>query len=355
MEGAPFVLSPEAVVPESLSLVRLQRCPPERVARHGRALLAAVEAGGPPTLAVIELKGEALLLGRHQRGRSALNLEAVTAAGLPVHRRLGGGRALRVGEGVVAVLLALPAPSALLEAPIGPEKALNRHVRGLLPALTKLSDVAVAYFGRDVLIARLRAGSRRLAIVSQETTPTGAVLIEAWVQVRGDATLPPPLSGYLPHGDPEHAGPPAITLRELTARKPSFDELVDAIADGFHTSHGVEVVHRDLQSLAAPEAPGEPVFEEEEGLGWSGLCDVPIGFVEALARAEGGRVREVRLRGDFLAPAFVREGLERALVGEAPAFEALGRVTNEWFARPFASSLGLTRLRVFPDAVLAAL
>ena len=96
------------------------------------------------------------------------------------------------------------------------------------------------------------------------------------------------------------------------------------------------------------------VWEDETGFEESGVADVPVGFVEALVKVDGDRVGEVRLRGDFVAPAFVIQSLENELAGKPLDFRTLGTAVDEAFQRPFAAMLGVTRMRVFPDAVLAA-
>src|SRR5690606_7251868 len=97
-----------------------------------------------------------------------------------------------------------------------------------------------------------------------------------------------------------------------------------------------------------------PVAEEESGWEESGVADVAIGFVEALVRTEGERIAAARLRGDFIAPAFVLRDLEAALAGSPLVFDAIGRHVDEAFHRPFAAILGVRSLRVLADAVLAA-
>ncbi len=336
-----------------LLLHRLKGAAPDRVGPLGQALLDRAEAG-EAGLAVVELAGRGLLLGRHQRGRSALDLARVEAEGLTASRRSGGGRALEAGEGRVAVLLALPRPDTYLASPAGADKVLNRHARGLLAALRTLTGLPVVYFGRDELVARPAAGSRALASISQDGRPSGAVLLEALVAIERGTAPPEGLDGYPPHGDAKSLGAPPTTVAELTGRPPSFDELVEAVSGGYAASHGAEVAPRPLAPRVAAAPPGPAPLEDEAGLEESGVADVAIGFAEALVRHDGARVLEARLRGDFIAPAFAVRALEASLAGVELAFPAIGAKVDEAFRLPFATVLGLAKLRVLADAVLAA-
>lgn len=327
-------------------------CAPERFARIGAALLAQMDAQADavPRLVVAEITGEAVLLGRHQRASSALDRAAVEAAGLPVHRRLGGGRALRAGAGTVGVLLALPDPGALLPSPVGADKVINRYVRGLLSGLTLVSGGSpVHFFGRDFVSAE----SRQLGRVSQDGTQRGAAVFEAIVGVERGIELPMELGGYPEHGDPRAMGPEGVTLASLWKAPHPFEEIAEKIASGYARMYGCA---EERSAAVVPEGePPEPAVWEDEG-GWeeSGVADVAIGFAEALVRHDGSVVREVRLRGDFVAPAFFVRRLEADLAGCPLDFESLGARVDAAFHQPGVAVHGLRSLRVLAEAVLAA-
>src|SRR5690606_30180781 len=119
-------------------------------------------------------------------------------------RRAGGGRAAVAGEGTVGVILALPSVGALLPAPVGADRLLNRYVRGLLAGRTSLgAGTGAHYFGRDFVSAE----GRPLALVSQDGTRRGAAILEALVGISRPVPLPPSESGYPEHGDPRAHGP----------------------------------------------------------------------------------------------------------------------------------------------------
>jgi len=325
-----------------------------------RDLLQEVEQSGVPTLLVTELAGEAILLGRHQRASSALSSAALAGA-TPLARRAGGGRAIAAGQGRIGVALALPEASALLAGPIGADKIVNRYVRGLNVGLTACGAGRGAhYFGRDFVSAE----SRQIAVVSQDGTPGGAVLFEAVVAIDRPLSLPEGARGYPAHGDARADGPPHVALAELWKAPRPFEEIAEAIRGGYERVYGVSVTEGGEPAPEPPAGTGratEPadglvpsVHEDEADFEESGVADVPIGFVEALVRVEGDVLREVRLRGDFIAPTFVLRDLERALAGMPLAFGALGTAVDEAFRRPGAAILGVTRMRIFPDAILAA-
>jgi hypothetical protein len=326
-----------------LRLHTLPRCPVEHLVRLEQALLDQAE----PALLVAELQGSAILLGRHQRAASALERGRVALAREPVLRRLSGGRALHAGDGLVAVALALPSAGALLPAPIAADKLLNRHVRGLLQALRRVTSLPVNYFGRDYLAAPGGA----VAVVGQEGTAGGAVLLEAIVSLSAAHDLPAELRGYPVHSDARADGPRAVPLTTL-APGADFAALASAVAEGYGAAYGADLV--EAPPPAPAQAPGPDAAEDEAGLEESGVADVPIGFVEALCRHDGAVLTEARLRGDFIAPSFVIRALEASLPGTPLEFEALGRKVDAALRAPHACLLGVRHVRVFPDALLAA-
>jgi lipoate-protein ligase A len=328
-----------------LRVAILPGCPPARFGRLGAGLLAVPPPG--PTLVVAELAGDGLLLGRHQRAASTLDLAAVRARGLAVVRRVGGGRSVAAGDGTVGVLLATPSGERLADAPFTVDRTLNRYVRGLLSGLRDLGARSAAWFGRDFVAA----DSRRVAAVSQEAGPDGPLLLEAVIGVRRPVAPDDALLRHRPHADPRVAGPPAVTLAELAGRTPSFDEVAAALMRGWGELHRrePEPVEGDL-----PEAPVPDALEDEAGLAAGAPVEVPIGFVEALAGAAAGRLVAPRLRGDLMAPAHVLSALEGSLEGAPLDALEVGQRVDAAFRLPFAFAHGLRSLRALADAALQA-
>jgi hypothetical protein len=224
---------------------------------------------------------------------------------------------------------------------------LNRYVRGLLTGLRSCGARAAAWFGRDFV----SSDTRRVAVVSQEGTAEGTTALEAVVAVSRDLALPEDLGGYPPHGDPRAAGPPPASLSALAGRPVAADEVCQALARGFAAAAGLEAAPWEGPPGEGPALPGE---EPEEGLAGSGVAEISIGFVEALVRREGNRIAEARLRGDFIAPAFAVESLERSLAGCPLAFAEVGRRVDAAFRAPGACILGLRELAILARVVLAA-
>ncbi len=383
---------------------------PERILPTAAALLAEVgrrdRPGHPPDpiLWIARLREPAVLLGRLQRAASALALpleaagssEAgpppglphestgpgpVRTGGLPVGRRAGGGRALRAGAGTVIVLFALPYPGALLPRPVPIDRVINRYVRGLNAGLALAGVPGGGFYpGRDFVTA----GGGRIAAVAQEAAPRGPVLFEAVLAVNETLALPDRMNGY--PEDPEsemdrilkvpeerRAARAWSTLSELRGGALDFEEIADALRRGYARTYDCSLValgpeETGVAGSGAGAATGTvagtaagswpPVLESEEGFARSGVADVPIGYVEALVRplpAEGApSIGEVRLRGDFMAPAWIVRELELALAGCPLEFLEVGRRIDAAFRRPGAFVHGLDSLRILAEAVLEA-
>ena len=310
--------------------------------RLARGLLGLVAGARDPRLLVCELVGDAICLGRYQRARTAIR-------GFPTRfRRLGGGVAIAAGTGTIGVAFALP---ALGEVP--PDKVLNRWVRGLDAGLTRAGAPGVHFFGRDHVVA----SGRRLGAVSQEITPAGEALFEAIVAVDRPLTLPLEVRGYPTHGDPKLTGLRDVTLAELAARSLTFSGIAEAIAEGYAGIHRFSLA-RDGEpppEITQPLWPPIDEDEEERGLEWSGVADVPIGFVEALARGEGGAIAAARIRGDFLMPSSLVAAMERQVVGAALDYGAIAtRLQAVLAASPIGFLHGLKDVGILAEAILTA-
>src|SRR5262249_34918728 len=161
------------------------------------------------------LTGDAVLLGRFQRAPSTVDLAGARQKGLAVLRRLGGGRAIRAGEGTLGMLLGVPNLGALLLKPVGPDKVLNRYVRGLCGGITA-AGVTAHYFGRDFV----SAAHRQVAVLSQDggAGARGAAVLEALVAVTRSLELPSGTARFRPHTDPRSVGPAYAALSDLWDR-----------------------------------------------------------------------------------------------------------------------------------------
>ena len=329
----------------ALQVALLPRCDPARFVRVEAGLLAR---GHPaPILVIADFARPALLLGRHQRAASTIDLVAARARGLSPQRRAGGGRTLLVSEGTIGLYLQTPPGTPLASAPFPPDRTTNRYVRGLLAALRQLGARQAAWFGRDFV----SNSGRQVATVSQEGTPAGTVALEAFLAVSRSLEPPAELRRDGLHSDPRARGPAAVSLAELAARTPSFDEVAAALMAGWGGSSGQvpEPVDGALPEVELPSAE-----EDETGLSTSGPIEIPIGFLEALTAAAAGRLVGPRLRGDFIAPAAAVAALEAALEGAPLDAGEVGRRVNQAFHQPGAFLQGVTGLGTLAQAVLDA-
>jgi len=329
----------------SLQVALLPGCDPALFLRVEAGLLARGHA--EPLLVVASFATPVMLLGRHQRASSVVDLAAVRSRGLPLLRRAGGGRCLLAAKGTAAVFLYTP-PGEVLVAPAFPaDRITNRYVRGLLSALRSLGAERAAYFGRDFV----SADKRQLAIVSQEATGAGALAFEAFVPMEQSLALPPELAAGPSHSDTRAGGPPAASLSEFSGGPVAFDALAAALAEGWGKLSG-----RERAPLAGqlPEGELPPAQEDEVGLSGSGPVEIPIGFLEVLTGVAAGRLVGPRLRGEFISPAETVRALELALEG-APLDEAeIGRRVDAAFHGPAAFLHGVRELGTVALAVMAA-
>jgi hypothetical protein len=329
----------------SLRLALLPGCDPARFLRVEEGLLARGFPGA--VLVAASFASPAILLGRHQRASSVLDLPAARARGLSPVRRAGGGRSLLAGEGTVGVFLYTP-PGEVLVAPAFPaDRITNRYVRGLLSALRHLGAERAAYFGRDFV----SADRRQVAVVSQEATSAGALAFEAFVAARTPLALPAGLARGAVHSDTRAGGPPAASLSEFSGGPVDFETIAAALADGWGKLSG-----RAVTPFAGTLPEGElPLAEEDEvGLSTSGPVEIPIGFLEALTGFAGGGLVGPRLRGDFISPAETVRQLEIALEGVPLDEVEIGRRVDAAFHGPGAFLHGVRELGTVALAVVAA-
>jgi lipoate-protein ligase A len=315
-----------------------------------RALLARAVAEGRGTLRVSRFEGDVLALGRWHLG-------PVGAPDVEVHRRLTGGRAAAAGAGFVNVSLALPHRSALVaEDPfaLAPEQVLNRAVRGLLGGL-EAAGLAAVYPGRDLLTV----AGRPVAVLGLEVDATGATLIDAVLAVERDQSLLPRL---LDRADPSGAVAAPMTRPEdvtsmarALGRTPGFDEVVAWIRRGYEARLGIGFV-----------AEASPPADDDGGafvrarvrrpeLDRHARSPTMLGVLETHCALDAtGRLSDVMLAGDFLAPSDTVARLEHALRGCPAVAERLERVVGDVVRPPGAFILGVGPLRTIVGTLLQA-
>ncbi len=315
-----------------------------------RVLLARARARGHGTLRISGLADDVLALGRW-------HLCPAGGAGVVTARRLGGGRAAASGAGFVHVSLALPHRSALSsESPLAlaPEQVLNRAVRGVLGGLEAMG-VAVLYPGRDLLTA----AGRPLGVLGLEVDRVGATLVEAVLSVERDQSVLPHL---LERADrtgvvvaPMLSADDVTCVARVLDRVPSFDELVAAIRHAYETRLGVAFVLEE-----PPDGPPDADAFVRSRLPRPELdrrarTATMLGTLEThCALGDDGRLREVMLVGDFLAPSDTVARLEESLRGCPASLAAIAEVIDHVVRPPADFVLGIHPLGTIAETIMRA-
>jgi hypothetical protein len=249
-----------------------------------------------PLLWISPVVRREICLGAFQRARSALSPGAL-AGPQTITRRVSGGPALDLGPGTLHVLLALPSPSALLDADA--PRLVNRHVRPLLRALTRLGALA-QYFGRDwVTVAHRPAGWVGFA----HDSASGACCFEAFVALSHPFALDLSLDGYPARVVAPFLGKSPATVEQAAGKSLSMERAAALIGEAYEALGGGIA----RASWAAEQV--RPVAGDERAP-WGGLVEAPIGFLGARGGAtEGG------FGGDLLGSADLIARLDEAVRG----------------------------------------
>jgi len=268
---------------------------------------------------------EAVVLGAYQRSSE---LEAATARAQPRSRRGSGGAETRVGPGTVWMQLSLAEPSALVACE--PSRLLNRYVRPLVRAITKLG--ATAQYGDRDFVSALRGGARApVAYVAfAHDAQTKRALVEAIVAV---------------------STPFAVRDRaSYLGRAPSTLEALGAVGDVDRAANAILAAYADAyEALAIVDAvPAcKEAAEIEQEAPWTATEREAIGVVGA-GRDRAGALRiggELMVSRDVLAAA--ERAVDRA-TNEHDIDRALDRLASGDVAL-----LGVRSLRSLRACVLA--
>jgi len=261
---------------------------------------------------IAPIVGEGIALGAFQRARSTLDLARLEGSGLSIVRRATGGPALRVGRGQVFVGIELREPSAL-GGVADPGRALNRHVRPILRALTSLGDIAATSGGRDIILAR-RTPIAWVGVGHERKTKR--TTLEAVINVSRTFALDPSLD--LAHGAiaPRFNGATPATLADVHARAIEAPAVVEAIARELAMIAG-----GDVDKIALPSLPSTRVNPDEAP--FTAMIEEAIGLIGAVV--ERGAVT---IGGDLMASSDVLLDLgERA--AHCADDDALGAAIDE--------------------------
>jgi hypothetical protein len=292
------------------------------------SLQAFLQASGP-ALYLCEVERPEIVLGAFQRAASALRTDQGRQPGVPpgageagggpeplegaiVTRRMSGGPALVAGPGTLHLVLTLPDPRWLV-ADADVPRLVNRHVRPLLKALTRLGAQA-HYFGRDwVSVAHRPAAWVGFA----HHAAADACLFEAFVALDEPFALPERLDGYPPRGNPRFLGKAPASVSEAAGRRVEPATAIEAIAAAY-----------DQLSIAMSGKPlprGSIDAQTQQALRplaldarppWSSLVEEAIGFVgySGSSSAAGDAADDrPELGGDLLASIDLVEAMNHAL------------------------------------------
>jgi hypothetical protein len=296
----------------------------ELAARSRTALDAPLEEDAELWLA--EPADEAVLLGCFQRGCEVTDTR-------PLARRGSGGAAVLVGPGSLWLGLALAHPAALVACDAS--KLLNRHVRPLLRALTKVGCDA-RYFGRDWVSIKHRPGA---ALGFAHDAQSGRSFVEALIAVRTPFALGA-RGSFLGH-EPG-------TLESIVGNAIDVARLRDAIVGAYGTTY--ERTTRSL-ALATP-----PLVKDEEELRadppWRATREEALGVIAAGPDARG----VLRLGGELLASRDAVANVERdvAALGRGASPTEVERIVTRAFTAPGVATLGVRSFARVSDVLVHA-
>lgn len=260
------------------------------------------------------LAGDALLVIARPSSRATV-LGALQRATAPAMRRGSGGAAASVGPGTLWIALSLARASALVACE--PARILNRYVRPLLRALTKVGATA-KYFDRDWI----SVANRPAALVGlAHDAASGRALFEAIVAVshpfaQGDRAS---YLGKSPGTLAEIVG--AVDLASLEAA------VVDAYASAYARSPVDVAPTRAIDRTLAPVDPP-----------WIATASCPIGEIGAGPDARG----VLRVGGDFMASRDAVAALESRAA--AAPLDEIPAIVDAAFGAPSVALFGLRDL-----------
>ena len=318
--------------------------PLETFARDHLAICRVADASDTATIRVWRAAAAGVSLGRyHRRPEGAVALT----------RRITGGRPHGVGPGIVCMTGVYPSLDWLAagHARLLPEQVLNRALRPLLATL-RGGGVDAFYPGRDLVTV----SGRPLAVASFTALPDGVIVVTAAVAA---ATSLSETAAAIRQADPEgvvtfdaDALANGTTLEELAPGRATIDWAAELAAHAAEAQVCEATVAADVLAPSTDVGPAFDALQGERGAAPAGqsltyAIDM-LGAIEAAARLEGGRIAELTLSGDIIAPFATVEELSAALIGEPPTRAAADRALLEVLARPGRFLLGV---RDFPGLV----
>jgi hypothetical protein len=323
---------------------------PARASALAALALREAQARSHAILCTYAIPGDAVSLGRYHVVPGSADEH-----GIGLVRRTGGGRLAPLGSGFAGVVLALPHRASLLapSTTLVPEQILNRYVRGLLGALESLG-IRGYYPGRDVVTV----DGRIVASVGFELAPDGTTLVEMSVAVGRSFAC---VSTFADRADPSGIVPMELLLPEqatciadVVGRAPDLGEMTAALATGFASRLGCDAAVAD----GFASVPTDPSWLDAGRLAphldrHAAVRDL-LGVIEVYAASTGGRVDDVRVCGDLLAPSATVARLEAAFRGTSIDRETLRRRVGDALVEADDVLLGVRDPATVGDLVFEA-
>lgn len=278
-----------------------------------------------PALALAPASRRAVVLGAFQRASSALctsphDLDLVTV------RRQSGGPTLIVAPSTLHLALALPRVDALV-ADADVPRLVNRHVRPLLRALTRLGKPA-QFPGRDVVTL----GGRPTAWVGfAHHAASGACLFEALIGIDEPVWPAAHLDGYPPRRSPPLGGKAPASLRDVVGERIDAARVADVVTASYEQAFGAGLVVTPIDLLT-------PCVDERPP--WGAVVEEVIGFVGASLHHDGSPpAPRAEIGGDFLASSDLIESMSGELTLAAREVAAQGIEPERRIEGAFAAAL----------------
>lgn len=248
------------------------------------------------------LVSESVALGAFQRVKSAVDQRALEGSGTTLVRRATGGPAIRIGRGRVYLALHLRSPDAL-GGVADPARALNRHVRPLLRALTSLGSVSAISGGRDLVLM----GSDPVAWVGiGHERRTQRTVLEAVIDVSAGFAVEDSVDLAAGAIAPRWQGKPVRTLEDVLGRKVEPAEVVEAILREL-----AAVAEGSARRVELPALPRSRVDAEQ--LPFTAMIEESVGLIGAVVERD-----RVALGGDLYASTDALEELGARLFSFGP-------------------------------------
>lgn len=291
----------------------------------------------PAELLVAPLEGDrACFLGQFERNTASPKFGG--GVSLPTFRRGSGGGPILVGPGLIYVNLRLATPSALT--PCDAAKLLNRYVRPLLRALTKVAAPS-HYFGRDWISC---GGAPIASIGFAHHAASQRAMVESVIAFSAPFVAPGALS-------PSFLGKQPSTVLQVSAKDRNVSEFCRLVGQSYAEAYGREL----SPGLSPPRSEAQALGTERA---WDATLPEAIGDIGASVEAS-----HLRLGGAFMASEdAVREFEGRvSALGPTATRDDIGADADAVFASAGAAQdvrvalFGVRSLASIRDVAFAAL